>query len=72
MTNGTHSSGKPIELAIGLPNMPGTNIHIHLTILATSVVLFLTSTSFESGQGGAALGSLVYAMPDVGLCTLPC
>ncbi|KAK4550465.1 hypothetical protein LTR36_000044 [Oleoguttula mirabilis] len=64
LTNGTHPSTTPIELAIGLPHMPGTKIHIHLTILTTSLMLFLTSTSLESAQGGATMGSFVYAMPD--------
>ena len=66
VTNGTHASSKPIELAIGLPHSPGTRIYLHLTILASSVMLFLTSASMDAGQAGAALGSFVYAMPDVG------
>lgn len=65
VTNGTHTSNKPIELSISLPHSPGTRIHFHLTILATSLMLFLTNASIDSGQGGAAMGSLVYAMPDV-------
>ena len=64
-TNGTHASGKPVELAISLPHNPGTRIHLHLTVLASSVMLFLTSSSIEAGQSGAAMGSFVYAMPDV-------
>ena len=65
VTNGTHIVNKPVELAISLPHSPGTKIHLHLTILATSLMLFLTSTSMESGPGGAAMSSFVYAMPDV-------
>ena len=65
VTNGTHAFSKPIELAIGLPHRLGTRIHLHLTILASSVMLFLTSASMDAGQAGAAMGSFVYAMPDV-------
>lgn len=65
LTNGTHDVSEPRQLSIGLPHFPGINIHAHLTVLATSVVLFLTSATVESGQGGAAMGSFVYAMPDV-------
>ena len=67
LTNGTHTSGEPIELAIALPHSPGVRIHLHLTVLASSLMLFLTSASMDAGQSGAAMGSFVYAMPDVSL-----
>jgi len=69
-TNGTHAKDTPIELAIALPHNPGTRIHLHLTILATSIVLFIASANIDAGQAGAALGSFVYAMPDVRLLTV--
>lgn len=65
MTNGTSPSAKPIELAIPLPHAPGSRIHIHLTVLATAIMVFLTNTSYESTGTAAAMGSFVYAMPDV-------
>ena len=65
MTNGTHSPNKPFELAITLPQSPGTKIHLHLTVLASSLMLFLTSASVDATQAGASMGSFVYAMPDV-------
>ena len=65
VTNGTHASSKPVELAISLPNSPGTRIHLHLTVLAASVILFLTTAGMDAGQGAATMGSFVYAMPDV-------
>lgn len=65
VTNGTHASNKPIELSIALTHNLGTRIHVHLTILATSIMLFLSSATIDGGQGGAAMGSLIYAMPDV-------
>jgi hypothetical protein len=62
--NGTRNEGA-IELALDLPHSPGTRINLHLTVLAKSVLLFLTSTSPDAGQQAAAMGSFVYAMPDV-------
>ena len=63
--NGTQVANKPLELALELPHSPGMRINLHLTAQETSVLLFLTSTSAESGQGAASMGSFVYAMPDV-------
>ncbi len=60
----------PLEIALRLPASPHTTIHMHLTLLGTTILLFLTSTSTDalsdSSAGGlSALGSFVYAMPDV-------
>nr|POF24003.1 hypothetical protein CFP56_54939 [Quercus suber] len=68
--NGTGPANKPVQLSIGLPRSPGTRIYLHLTVLATSIVLFVTSAGIEAGQAGAAMGSFVYAMPDVSVRTL--
>lgn len=65
ITNGTQLSNKPIELAINLIQSPGTRIHLHLTISESTLTLFLTSASADVSQTAAALGSFVYAMPDV-------
>lgn len=65
LLNGMTSSNRTLELAVDLPHSPGLRLNLHLTILATSVMLFLTSTSTEGASGAAALGSFVYAMPDV-------
>lgn len=63
--------GKPLELSIPLPRAPQTKIHIRLTISATSILLLLTTVS---GGGEAAvkpaLGSLVYALPDVSVVSV--
>ncbi|KAI6875521.1 hypothetical protein KC343_g1232 [Hortaea werneckii] len=64
VVNGEKNSQKPIELAIALPYSPATRINIHLTILATTIMLFMTTSDLGSSQGGTAMGSLVYAMPD--------
>lgn len=65
LADGIYSPNRPIELSIGLSHSPGTRIYLHLTLLATSIVLFVTSAGIEAGQSGAAMGSFVYAMPDV-------
>ncbi|CAK4030127.1 uncharacterized protein RCC_09633 [Lecanosticta acicola] len=62
--NGVHDSSKPIEIAIDLPQSPGIRVNVHLTTLETSILLFLTSSSTETAQGAASMGSFVYAMPD--------
>ena len=67
LANGVHDESKPIELAFELPHSPGLRINLHLTIKATSILLFLTSTHAESSQSTASMGSFVYAMPDVSL-----
>ena len=59
------ASPKPIEVAFPLPRAPQTNIHLQLTNNATSILVFLTTTSGESSTTSAPLGSLVYAMPNV-------
>lgn len=59
----------PLEISFPLPKTPYTTLHIHLTFLATSTMVFLsTTTTGESGGEGGTLkpmGSFVYAMPDV-------
>ncbi|KAK3671305.1 hypothetical protein LTR78_008765 [Recurvomyces mirabilis] len=62
--NGTHDVNKPIELVIRLPFHQETKIHLHLTILATSIMLFVSTAALDAASGGAAMGSFVYAMPD--------
>jgi hypothetical protein len=56
---------KPVELSFPLPKAPETKIHVHLTINATSIVLFLTTVYEGNIPIGAPLGSFVYALPDV-------
>jgi hypothetical protein len=69
LTNGTgpkSSMTEPIQFSMALPNAPGSRIHTHLTILATSILLFCTSTTAELSTAPIpTLGSFVYAMPDV-------
>ncbi|KAG9526081.1 hypothetical protein KCV07_g623, partial [Aureobasidium melanogenum] len=68
LTNGAGPESKmsePIQFSMPLPNAPGSRIHTHLTILATSILLFCTSTTAEfSSSAIPPLGSFVYAMPD--------
>ncbi|CAK1362318.1 unnamed protein product [Cercospora beticola] len=63
--NGTHTDSKPLELAIDLPRSPGLKLNLHLTILANSILLFLTSTDSDALPSSAVqMGSFVYALPD--------
>jgi hypothetical protein len=66
VTNGTTTSisAKPLQLSITLPSNPTIRIHLHLTILPTTLLLFTTTSSPESSTSSAALGSYVYAIPD--------
>ena len=65
--NGTHDTSKPIELALNLPQVFGICIHLQITVMTKSILIFLTSTSADSGSTSAAMGSFVYAMPDVSI-----
>jgi hypothetical protein len=50
-----------------LPRTPDTIVHVLLTAMATSTMVFLSTTN--PGDGGSSvkpMGSFVYAMPDVG------
>ncbi|KAK5116512.1 hypothetical protein LTR62_008061 [Meristemomyces frigidus] len=64
IVNGAHPGAQPIELVIRLPQHQETKVHLHLTILATSIVLFVSTSILDATNSGAAMGSFVYAMPD--------
>lgn len=58
-------SVKPMEISLPLPRVPHTTLHIHLTFLATSTMVFLATTTPGDGAGTLKpMGSFVYAMPD--------
>jgi len=57
--------GQPIELSFPLPKAPETLIHLHLTINATSILLFLTTNVGGDASMPASLGTFIYALPDV-------
>lgn len=64
-TNGTMTVAKPVELAIPLPNNPTVQIHLHLTLYANSLTLFLTTSTPDTNASiPTTLGSFIYAMPD--------
>lgn len=62
-----HPSTVPIELSFPLPRAPETKVHLSLTINTTSLLLFLTTVYGGEQSASAALGSFVYALPDVSL-----
>lgn len=65
--NMTGRSPRPLQLSFPLPKAPGTSIHLQLTILASSILLFLTTTMTGDSTTTVPLGSFVYALPDVGI-----
>ncbi|KAF2104139.1 hypothetical protein NA57DRAFT_50984 [Rhizodiscina lignyota] len=67
MTNGFHASSspsKPAQLSFPMPHAPHVRINIHLSILQHCILLFLATSSVESGEGGCSMGSFVYALPN--------
>ncbi|KAL8770984.1 MAG: hypothetical protein Q9209_003403 [Squamulea sp. 1 TL-2023] len=54
----------PKQVAIPLPLTPHTTLHLQITALETSNLIFLTSTDPSSSGSLSALGSFVYAMPN--------
>ena len=54
-----------------MPKSIFTNVHIHLTLLAASAIVFLTTTAAGESVGTARpMGSFVYAMPNVRIIEL--
>jgi hypothetical protein len=59
-------SFKPLEFSFPLPKAPHMLARGHLTFLGTATTLFLTTTALDGSPSTlSALGSFVYAMPDV-------
>jgi hypothetical protein len=52
-------SFRRIELSFPLPKAPETRIHLQLTILRTSILLFLTTVLNGDTSTAAPLGSFV-------------
>jgi hypothetical protein len=51
--------------ALHLSFLPHATLHIRVTPLAKSTLVFLTSTDSATAAAASALGSFVYAMPNV-------
>ena len=56
---------QPQQLSIPLPLSPHTTLHIQITPLEKSTMVFLTTTDPSSSSSLSALGSFVYSMPNV-------
>ena len=54
-------------LALPLPLSPHTTLHVRITALRTSNMIFLTTTDFSPSSSSSALGSFIYAMPNVSM-----
>lgn len=57
-------STEHFEIGIELPHDPYSTIHLHLTLLSTFAMVFVTNNApGESGTSTSAMGSFVYSMP---------
>ena len=72
---GTSSPSPPLQpqqLSVPLPLSPHTTLHIQITPLEKSTIVFLTTTYPSSSSSLSALGSFVYSIPNVPFpCQLP-
>jgi hypothetical protein len=57
-------------IAFPLPRIPHTTLHIRITLLETSTMIFLTTTDYTTSSTTSPLGSFIYAMPNVSLLPL--
>lgn len=64
-SNNMTPSFKPLELSFPLPRSTETQIHLHLSHLSRTLLLFLTTAPGGGPSTAAPLGSFVYALPDV-------
>ena len=53
------------QLSVPLPLSPHTTLHIQITSLEKSTMVFLTTTDPASSSSLSALGSFVYSIPNV-------
>lgn len=66
LPNGTSSAPKPIEILLATPNALQTKMHLHITNQSNSLfVLATTVDSATPSSSPAALGSFVYALPNL-------
>lgn len=54
-----------VSFSTPLPRTLDSHIHVRLTTRDKCLMLFLTSTTAEDSEATTALGSFVYAVPDV-------
>lgn len=59
-------SAKSTILALPLQLTPHTTLHIQLTSHATCTIIFITTSDPSTASSLSALGSFIYAMPNVG------
>lgn len=69
----TQPSVHPRELSFPLPKALHTTVHVHLTVLETCVMVFVTASTPGDTLGlTKPMGSFVYAMPDVSFLFSSC
>ncbi|KAI5851118.1 hypothetical protein DFP73DRAFT_590393 [Morchella snyderi] len=57
-------SAAPHQLSFPLPHTHNTTVHMHMTLTAHSLLLFLTTRTPETSSQPAPLGSFIYALPS--------
>ena len=60
-----HQAKAPESLVVSVPNLPHTTLHVQITRLETSNMIFLTTSDDSSSNSPSSLGSFVYSMPNV-------
>ena len=63
--NSTSPTLHLVQLAVPFPFSPHVTLHLQITRLETSTLIFLTSTDPSTSSSLSPLGSFVYAMPNV-------
>ena len=56
---------RPQAVSVALPHIIHTTLHIQVTRFGTSNMVFITTSDPSSSLSSSALGSFVYAMPNV-------
>jgi len=59
----------PLQLSFTLPSSPDIKVHLQLTNISKTLLLYISTSTVGAPSAGASLGSLVYALPNVGLCS---
>lgn len=65
LVNGLHTNAGVLEAKISLSRSPDLTVHLHLTDLAKTTMLFVACQSIEGNHSRPSMGSFVYALPDV-------
>jgi len=57
----------PLQLSFAVPSSPDTRIHLQITNMPKTLVLYISTSTVGAPNAGVSLGNLVYALPNVSL-----